>query len=149
MMNYVPALLNLIEYNHLPLFHISTPFWLRQRQYISVTWCISSIRNPKDQMEHDLLGQNGTSVEQNGTIWYGPKWHTLTNAYASNLLGMFWWIHFRTFSEEGVRECLISMLPWLFVWTIVWTSRKLFSHVNLGGKMTHNVPFYPNVGTKW
>ena len=32
---------------------------------------------------------------------------------------------------------------------MVWTSRKLFSNINLGGKMAHSVPFYLKVGTKW
>ena len=36
--------------------------------------------------------------------------------------------------ELRVLESLILMLPWLFVWTMIWTSHKLVSHINLGGQ---------------
>ena len=59
-MNYVAARLNVTKYNHLHIFHIFTPFWLRPGQCIQATWCISSIRNPKGP---------------NGALNVGAKWH--------------------------------------------------------------------------
>ena len=35
---------------------------------------------------------------------------------------------------QRVLESLILMLPWLFVWAMIWTSHKLVSHINLGGQ---------------
>ena len=78
----------------------------------------------------------------------GAKWHTLTNACPSNLVGMFWWIHCSMFSIERVRMSNFNA-------SMVVHMNNGLNESQIGhsysprGKMVHSVPFYLTVGTKW
>ena len=89
-MNKVAEPLNIVEYNIYLFFIFSYQFdWVQDR---ICSRYHAFYLNPGGKIEHGMLGQNKTSLVQNGTPGYMAKWHTLIKIYASNLLGIFRWL---------------------------------------------------------